>query len=186
MPLYLQESEDFEYLRNYLRAAGFNEKSICNRLDIKGLNELLSDSRTRVTFSKESDELGSLARLFLFGEFLKMEELGSIFASRMLEALTNLGLLTEEPADGNGMFSPVALYPVGPLFLVSDRWCELNDKDLVLPEDFVFPAITPNTSQFLATLPLSPCDSFLELCSGTGAAALAASRYAQHAWAIDI
>ena len=186
MPLYLQESEDFEYLRNYLRAAGFNEKSICNRLDIKGLNELLSDSRTRVTFSKESDELGSLARLFLFGEFLKMEELGSIFASRMLEALTNLGLLTEEPADGNGMFSPVALYPVGPLFIVSDRWCELNDKDLVLPEDFVFPAITPNTSQFLATLPLSPCDSFLELCSGTGAAALAASRYAQHAWAIDI
>jgi SAM-dependent methyltransferase len=186
MPLHLRGSDDFEYLRNYLRAADFNEKSICSRLDIRGLQELLSGVRMRVTLSNKSDELGILTRLFLFGESFMKGELGAVFPSRLPEVLANLGLVSEDALDCNHLFSPVALYPVGPLFIVSDRWCELNDKGFVLPDEFVFPAITPNTSQFLANLPLTPCGSFLELCSGTGAAALAASRFAQHAWAVDI
>ena len=186
MPLHLRESDDFEYLRDSLRAVGFNQESICSRLGIKGLHELLSGTRTRVTLSQGCDEPGFLIRLFLFGESLSKEDMDSVFPSRLPEVLANLGLVSEDARDGNRMFSPVALYPVGSLFIVSDRWRELHDKDFALSDDFVFPAITPNTSQFLANLPLTPCDSFLELCSGTGVAALAASRFAHHAWAIDI
>jgi hypothetical protein len=55
-----------------------------------------------------------------------------------------------------------------------------------IPEDAVYPAITGNTRHFLSSLPTTPCDSFLELCAGTGIAALLASRYARRTWAADI
>jgi SAM-dependent methyltransferase len=84
------------------------------------------------------------------------------------------------------MCASVALYPVGRLFIVSDRWTTPQGAALVPPEDFVFPALTANTSQFIATLPWDPCENFLELCSGTGVAALAAAGRADHAWAVDI
>ena len=43
------------------------------------------------------------------------------------------------------------------------------------------------SSTFLDVMPNEPCDSFLELCSGTGIAALVAARdFAKHAWATDI
>jgi len=38
----------------------------------------------------------------------------------------------------------------------------------------------------MATLPWEPCESFLELCSGTGVAALEAAGHVNHAWAVDI
>jgi SAM-dependent methyltransferase len=80
----------------------------------------------------------------------------------------------------------VALYPVGRLFIVSDRWSTPESNEPDLPDDFVFPAITANTSQFMATLPRDRCESFLELCSGTSVAALEAAPHANHAWAVDI
>jgi SAM-dependent methyltransferase len=53
--------------------------------------------------------------------------------------------------------------------------------------DVVFPAITESTGHFIGTLPDEPCENFLDLCSGTGIAALvASSRYAGHAWSLDI
>jgi SAM-dependent methyltransferase len=53
--------------------------------------------------------------------------------------------------------------------------------------DAVYPAILKTTQRFLRLLPRDPCEDFLELCSGTGIAALiAASRFAKRAWAVDI
>ena len=124
----------------------------------------------RATAPKELDELNLLTRLLLLGESLRREELESILSSRVVEALTNLGLASLDPADGNRMLCPVVLYPVGSVFTVSDRWIAPDGKDFEAPADFVYPAITPNTTEFLAILPVTPCDRFLELCSGTGTA----------------
>lgn len=186
MSLQLQNSPHFELLRNYLRAAGFNEESICGRLGITELCQLLRNPRKRATPPQELDELGLLTRLLLAGESLKKEELRSVLPARVLEALTNLGLASLDSADASRLFCPVALYPVGPVFTVSDRWFTRDGAESEPPADFVYPAITPNTAEFLAALPPSPCDHFLELCSGAGVAALAASPYARHAWAVDI
>jgi len=186
MSLHLQNSPHFELLRNYLRAVGFNEKSICDRLEITEIGELLLPRGKRATPAKGSDELSLLTRLFLLGESLEREELESVLSSRVVEALTSLGLASLDSADGSRLFCAVALYPVGHLFIVSDRWVPVVGKDFEYPDDYVYTAITPNTSEFLATLPVTPCDSFLELCSGTSAVALAASGYAKKSWAIDI
>ena len=186
MRLLLEESKHFGLVRDYLRGAKFSERVLCDQLGLKGLNELLSNSRMDVTLEGEYSELGYLARLFLFGESLATRELGSVFPQPVLEAFGNLGLLSVDPAAADHVMAPVAMYPLGRLFIASDRWTMPDNTDPVLPDDFVFPAITANTSQFLATLPQTRCDSFLELCSGTGAAALAASPQAKCAWAVDI
>ena len=184
--LRLEPSPHFAFLRDFLRSSEFNEESICRRVGMAGLNEFLSDDRARATLSGESDGLGFLIRLFLLGEPLGVKDLESVIPARALEAMKDLGLLIEDPADNARMCASVALYPVGRLFIVSDRWTTPEGNAPELPDDFVFPAITANTSQFIATLPWEPCESFLELCSGTGVAALEAARHANHAWAVDI
>jgi methylase of polypeptide subunit release factors len=94
----------------------------------------------------------------------------------------------ESPAEAPArMCAAVALYPVGNLFIASDRWTLPPASAGELRDDFVFPAITSNTSQFVHTLPQEPCESCLDLCAGTGVAALAAVRCGSHAaWAVDI
>ena len=89
MTLRLQDSPSFELLRNYLRAAGFNAKSICGRLDINGLPDLLSTRGKGATSPQGLDELNLLTRLLLLGEFLKKEELESVLSLRIVGALTD-------------------------------------------------------------------------------------------------
>jgi methylase of polypeptide subunit release factors len=70
---------------------------------------------------------------------------------------------------------------------VSDRWKAPGGKALEGIEDIVYPSVVPNTRLFLDLLPQSNCGSLLDLCSGTGVAALiAASKYAEKAYAYDI
>jgi SAM-dependent methyltransferase len=96
-----------------------------------------------------------------------------------------LGILCADCAHPDQCYSPVALYPVQGLYIASDRW--KNPYGSPISYDSVFPAIHPNTHDFLELLPASPCDKFLDLCSGTAIAALlAAKRYAQQSWAVDI
>ncbi len=52
--------------------------------------------------------------------------------------------------------------------------------------DVVYPALTVNTVHFMATLPAEPCDSLLDLCSGSGVAAFWGARYARQVWSADI
>jgi SAM-dependent methyltransferase len=184
--LWLEQSPHFAFLRDFLRSLEFNEESICRRVGMAGLNEFLSNERARVTLSGESDGLGFLIRLFLLGELLGVKELESVIPTGALEAMKDLGLLIEDAADHARVCASVALYPVGRLFIVSDRWSTPEGNAPELPDDFVFPAITANTSQFMVSLPRDACESFLELCSGTGVAALEAARQANHAWAVDI
>src|ERR1019366_433524 len=107
--------------------------------------------------------LSILTRLFLRGESFRKEELERLLTAPVVESLIGLGLAAIDRGDTECLSCPVVLYPVGPLFIVSDRWFSLKEKDFKAPDDIVYPAITPNTTEFLATLPVTPCDSFLEL-----------------------
>ena len=186
MLLHLQNSPHFGLLRNYLRAAGFSEKAVCGVLGITELRELLLDRRKTALPTTPLDELSILTRLFLRGESFRKEELERQLGAPVVESLISLGLAANDSSDSECLSCPVALYPVGTLFIVSDRWFSVKEKDFKAPDDIVYPAITPNTTEFLATLPVTPCDSFLELCSGTGAVAQSAAAYAKKSWAIDI
>jgi SAM-dependent methyltransferase len=186
MTLFLQSSPHFSTLRNYLRLIGFTAEPICSRLGIADLRALLTYQRRSLAPLQGSDALSLLIRLLLMGESIKRSDVESGLASRALDALISLGLVASDSADDASLAGSVVLYPVGPLFIISDRWFAPDGKDYRAPDDIVYPAITPNTADFMAALPVTPCGNFLELCSGTGAAALAASAYSTEAWAIDI
>lgn len=186
MMLLRQASPYFGTLRQYLQSIGFNEKSICSRLGIPQLPILLTRLRKGLAPLKDADELSLLIRLLLLGESVNREVLESCLPSTAVDALISLGSVIPDAAQGNRLVGSIVLYPVGALFIVSDRWFAPDGKDYKAPDDIVYPAITPNTAEFMATLPVTPCDHFLELCSGTAAVALAASAYATHTWAIDI
>ncbi len=186
MPLLLHPSPHFDILRNDLRAVGFDTPSICRSLNIPELLILLTRHRKSVRPPNGTDALSLLIRLLLMGESIEKQRLEAALPASTLGALAVLGLMVPDAADASHWAVSVVLYPVGQLFIVSDRWFAPDGKDYRAPDDIVYPAITPNTAEFMATLPVTPCENFLELCSGTGAVALAASSYATHAWAVDI
>ncbi len=186
MPLRFAGEKQFACVRSLLRSGAFNEPSICRHLKLSHFDQVLGLSRTEATLSEPSDRLGILIRLFLLREAVRIEEIRSVLPSEGLDALEALGLLTSDPADYHLLGCPVALYPVGDLFIVSDRWFSSESGSPAPPQDFVFPAITANTSQFLSCLPVTSCEHLLDLCAGTGVAALQGARHAKRAWATDI
>jgi len=79
------------------------------------------------------------------------------------------------------------MYATHGLYIVSDRWCGVDGQPFQPPVDVVYPAILGTTRGFLSMIPAAPCERFLELCCGTGIAALLAARNgAKHAYAFDI
>jgi len=167
-------AEQFTVLRSFLLDAGYDEDSVRARMGIAALSESLKMQAT----GPPDDVLEALIHLFLLGVTL---DAARLLPAGILNLLQELGLLQ---AAGGGFIATVELYPVRHLHIVSDR----NRGDELPPgEDKVFSAITPQTEEFLAMLPETPCPSLLELCSGAGAAALlAASRYAVQAFAYDL
>src|SRR5690606_22021150 len=74
-------------------------------------------------------------------------------------------------------------YPLGELHLASD----LSRPDGgAPPDDVVYPALTDSTAHFLLTLPDDGCERLLELCAGTGVAALRLAPACGEAWATDV
>ena len=182
----LEPSSHFAALRDFLRHSEFNETTICRRAGVAGLHEFLFENRKWPSFATESDGLGLLIRLFLIGEQLSVQVLEAAIPAPALEAMEKLGLLIEAPADKSQFYASVALSPMGSLFIVSDRWTTLFDKAPELQADFVYPAISADSAQFTMNFARDPCENFLELCSGAGAAALEAAAHASHVWAVDI
>ncbi|HXN50531.1 MAG TPA: methyltransferase [Candidatus Acidoferrum sp.] len=181
-------TSQFTALRSFLNESGYTEGHICEKLglptvealDIVALSENLAH---RVASANPVDVI---IRLFLLGEFVSIAEAESRFPGPAWAAMNALGLIEEDSADRKRCFGAVALYPVGDLFIVSDRWSNPDRTPKQSFPDIVYPALTRSTREFLHFLPSDPCGEFLELCAGSGIAALAAARTARKAWASDI
>src|ERR1700680_1352198 len=100
-----------------------------------------------------------------------------------LPELEALGVIT---ALADRIVANVMLYQARSLLIVSDRNQPKENDPSPPPEDIVYPANIANTGLFLDHIPPGKCDAFLDLCAGTGIAALAAAQSsATHAWAFD-
>lgn len=178
----------FAVLRGFLADAAYRESWICDKLGLASAEALdivaLSDNLKERVASPEP--LNTLIKLFLLGDFVLISEAETQFPGSAWAAMNALGLIEEDPSDRKRCFGSVALYPVGDLFIVSDRWSNPDRKPKQSFPDIVYPALTKSTREFLRFLPNDARGNFLELCGGSGIAALAASRTAQHAWASDI
>ena len=176
LPVLDAPASAYAAVRDALTAAGYTAAGVCARLDVPdvfGIN--LGEQRQ---LPGTPDALDLLLHLFVQGAAVDEAELRRAIGDDAVSALRMLRLVRPDSM----LHAAVALYPVEDLWLISDLVDEATDV-----EDAVYPAITTSVRVFLAALPDMAGRRVLELCSGTGVAALlAARRGAREAVAVDI
>ena len=182
MPLRIGAEADFAALRSAFESAGFTESRVCERLGLEHVSQFRLEGARHLHEEPEDPE-GLLIWLLMEGGAVSAAN----FARIPLAELEALGVVAAEESSPGQITATVLLTPVQGLYIASDRPRPPEGKPAPLLDDFVYPAIVSNTDLFLNLLPSAPCDAFLDLCSGTGIAALrAASSGARHAWAFDV
>ncbi len=167
-------------LRDALARAGFTEAAVCERTGLTTLHDFPLGAPPPDTRLPE-DAAGALILLFMHGSPLPRGRVLGLLGRELVDDLAALEMLVPG-ADPDAVAATVALYPIEGLYIVSDPGSEFPYGRA----DGVYPAINPSGLGYMAALPRTPCGSFLEVCSGTGIAALVAARTAGHAWASDI
>ena len=186
-PIRLAKLEQFTCARELLRRANFTESSVVPFVDIHDLAETETKTAKGSTHPEPTDLLSLCIQLFIDGFYVPSATVRALLSESETAAFLDLGLLTRDAADESLLYSPIKLYPLGPVFVASDRWSHPDGSPFRSLPDILYPPVGPNTKVFLELLPGSPCEAFLDLCSGTGVAGLiAASQYARQAWAYDI
>jgi methylase of polypeptide subunit release factors len=179
--------QQFTALRDLLTDADFKAPAVCRRLGIESIYDFRSIRDGRDVALETIDALDLLIRLFMDVELVDRATLQELLSADGIELLQNLGLLARYQSDPKRCHAAVLMYPTESIWIVSDlNVSPIGPAGPPLPFDAVYPAVTRNTRHFLASLPPTPCERFLELCAGTGIAALLASRYAAWTWAADI
>ncbi len=180
--------EAFAVLRDGLARARFDEPTVAARLGVPSLYNVkrIADGRTALAATPE-DANAALVRLLIDGETLRASLAERLLGADVLAALHTLGLVAESADESASIVATAMLYPTQGLWLASDRQPMRAADTETIPQDYVFSALSDLTLRFLHVVPDAPGGRVLELCAGTGIAALrAARRGAAEAWATDI
>ena len=187
-PLRFKAPPQYAQLRDLLRRVGYTHQALCDRLEIGSVYEFKEVREGRPLLPDALDGLSLFVRLFLDAEDVRWADVRAVLSEEEIALLLEFGLV-ENGITPDSCTSTVLLYPIEQLWIVSDRSASTTDPDTKNrpPADVVYPAMTRNTQRFVGLMPRNSCDRFLELCAGTGIAALIAAKgFARHAWAIDI
>jgi methylase of polypeptide subunit release factors len=176
----------FDELLGFLRNSNYSDAFICERLHLERAEDFELDSKKRDPLPLAESPADILLALFLAGNAVRISTARSLLGDRNIELLGGMGLLAVDE-DAHLCSATAALYPVEDIYIASDRWNMPDGSPLEVPDDTVYPAFIPNTRLFVRHLPHRPGAKYLDLCAGTGIAALwAASRGAGQAWSGDI
>jgi SAM-dependent methyltransferase len=189
LPFRFGSNEEFAAVRGLLIECRYTEPEVCERAGVPAIHQFVALGRGRETATEIVDALDVLIRLFLDGLPVEASLTEALLSRAGVEALEALAILGHHPDHPEAYAASVLLYPTASLYIASDLDAaspgRMRPEELEKP-DHVFAATTTLTGNFIGQLPTSACGHFLELCAGTGIAALAASRFADHAWAVDI
>ena len=181
-----KHDEAFAELCAALVQTGYLEAAICQRLGIERISQFALDQTQRPARQHSADTLDLMIQLFLEGASIPR----SVTSALPLQLLLDFGLVTSSPQNSDLFAATVMLAPMRGLYTVADRQRPMHEQTTQLFTDIVYPAIVPNTDLFLELArpeAQNSCDSFLDLCAGTGIAAmLAAANGARQAYAYDV
>lgn len=178
--------EQFARVRELFVRVGFEEAPICARAEIESIHDLpvFGD---RSAFKEISDAQTLFVRLFIDCDAVPWSIVRSALAEQDVGTLTALGLLHDAPANHDECLTTVALYPIGELFIASDRRHGFDSTGEAPPADLVFSPMTRETQRFLRLMPRESCNHLLDVGAGTGVAGLiAAAQFARRVTLVDI
>jgi SAM-dependent methyltransferase len=182
----LGKTGQFSELLELLRATDYGDEFLCRRFNLERAEDFEINAKKRSPLPVCESRADVLTALFLAGEAVAFDTVRKFFDAGKIALFEGMGLLQHETECAR-CFATIALYPVGDLYIASDRWNTHDGSPFTVEEDIVFPAFIPNTRLFLRHLPEQPCGIYLDLCGGTGVAALlTAKRGSQQAWSGDI
>jgi SAM-dependent methyltransferase len=185
IPLKFGPQSQFDSLRELLESSGYTSKYLCERLGVSSISELENLREGPMTLEGIEKVEDVLIWLFLGRERLDRAIAGRFLSDTDMEMLGDLGLIEDAPST-NEIQSTVLLYPVESVYIVSDLPINREDGSVVSYPDAVYPPFMASAGWFLSMMPRTPCESFLELCGGTGIAALLASQFATQSCSVDI
>ena len=185
-PLRLAAVADFARVAALFERAAFREEPICRALGIPNISQIgkVVPAGLDLTAALGSATLAALVRVFVFTQMVAREEIERAIEASDIAALKTLDLL--RPGRDGHYYSPAFVYPVAGFVIASDRHDSPDGSDVVLASDVVFPALDAGTLRFLGVIPRSPARDALDLCAGTGIAALVLSRHVERVVAADI
>ena len=187
-PIRLEPRAAFETLRLALQRADYDETTVAKRLGGTYLTGVPRLREGRKTLGGEVTDANAVCiRLFIDGERLPADLVRQLLGDDAYDACIALTLLKAANDDATHLLASVLLSPIRGLWLASDRVPLPAEHEQVQPQDFVFSAINELTGHFLDAIAAAPGADVLELCAGTGVAALlAVKRGAATAVAADI
>ncbi|HEY3744289.1 MAG TPA: methyltransferase [Bryobacteraceae bacterium] len=175
---------EYEQLRGLFHSSGFDVDAIRRRLGIAELQNLEPLRERFKDFGLVETPAQALIHLFVEGKPLARTGAESILGSDALRMLERLRLIF--PLDELQISATVALYPIEHVYIASDRYNSPDTSQFTGFNDIVYPCLFETTARFRRMLSRTPCGPVLDLCSGTGVAALLLARTSEHVWAADI
>lgn len=185
-PLQIGGAEAFGTVREFLRSSGYSESFLLQHFQLPSLHFLLYPyGLQREYFAKKYQGEGVallLARLLFGGYRLPKAEVGAHVPADVVQALLSLGILESV---GEDLQATVLLYPAFGFFVTADRAFRGEDKGY-WSDDYVMSGAENVCRQFMQTISVTPCKTFLDMGTGAGLAALLGTQFSEHVWAVDI
>ena len=175
---------EYARLHELFRSSGFDLASIFHRLNIKKLSDVEPLRDRHKDYGPVATASQAFIHLFVEGKPIARTQLESLLGADATALLEHLNLVF--PLDETQTSAAVALYPIEHLHIASDRYNSADTSQFEGFDDIVYPCLFETTARFLRTLPRTPCGPVLDLCSGTGVAALLLAKTSEHTYAADI
>lgn len=185
-PLRIGAAADFARAKSALRASGFNEDAVCRALKIESLSDLGTVRAQTLDFAGINAQLSFFIKIFLALEPVSRTEAETLLDDATLRSFQALDLLRADDFHREKYYSPVLLYPLMGCLIASDRHNNADGSLFVAPPDIVFPAIYAGTLRFLKVISKTAAEDALDMCSGTGIAALLLGPRVKRSVASDI
>src|SRR5262245_8407381 len=182
----LGKQEEFVRLASALRGVGYDEETLCQTFTLAEIADIGSIHEAAVDAAHISDRLRTLIRIFLLMSLLPRDTVERTLGSESFDLLFSLGLLGSGEFGHDKVYAKVLLYPVAGFWIASDRYSNPDGSTFNAPPDIVFPAIYRGTLCFIRLIPRSFAIDVLDLCGGTGIAALVMSRSSKRTVSSDI
>lgn len=169
-------------MRNVLDQAGYTEGNICNLLGLESLQRLEPTHHYYYDrFRLGGSVLDDLVRLFQLRAALPEKRLKKIFGERVFDALAGFGLFIRR---GGAWASRVDIFCADGLYVATDHRYMLLEEDRIDENPVMY--IGMDSMGLVHSAPRVSVDRVLDLCTGSGIQALAASRYAHIVIGADI